>query len=112
MKTTLYCLFVFAFCALACKRKKSPSPFIRLAYEQTGCSDPWFPDITDKIALEISLREWLDEKKDIQAYEISITRINAGDACYACHCKTGLEIRIGVNADDVKKAEDLGFKRR
>ncbi|WP_346318970.1 hypothetical protein [Chitinophaga sp. YIM B06452] len=112
MKTTLYCLLVFACCALACKRNKTPSPYIQLGYETTGCSNPWSAEIDGNVALEVSLRKWLDEEKDIQAHELKIVRVSAGDGCYACHCKTGHEIRIGVSADDVKKAEDLGFTKR
>lgn len=103
-KFPIIALFLLMLSFVACDKDKA---FISVYYLETSCADQWTRAQNDSETIE-NLKDYL-ANQNIKTKDISINRINGGEACLACSCKTGKEISLKVHEKDLSKIKDLDF---
>jgi hypothetical protein len=96
----------------SCEKK---GDIIVMRYNETGCSNPWDEDSSDKISFSINDPDYENKVKiylvqsGISVKRITITNDGPISGCEACFCTTGRRINISIYERDKDSAEKLRF---
>ena len=102
---TAFAVFIFTGCV-----KKGAG--LVMQYDQTACTDKWGYGIAgNDEETKAKLGIYLDSLRIVYS-DLRLEKLNAGDQCDACFCKTGKVFTLKTTAKYTKQLEALGFKRK
>ncbi|WP_297337442.1 hypothetical protein [Algoriphagus sp.] len=111
MKTSKVVFFLFWISGMlsACLNEENETLF-EFYWDQTYCADPWGNSGKGNSALRLALEEYLIEKGILGASISFSTEEERRQACFACHCTSGIRIYIQVPFQFRDQLVELGFK--
>ncbi len=103
----LVILFVAVISFTACKKDCNT---VTMIYEQTQCADPWGYGPTDQ-ETKSKLGFFLDSI-GVDYSNLSFARINPGQVCNACFCKSGGVFTLKTTEPFVETLIEKGFQKK
>ncbi|MBY0476443.1 MAG: hypothetical protein K2Q24_02265 [Chitinophagaceae bacterium] len=83
-----------------------------MQYNQTACTDKWGYGIAENDEeTKAKLGIYLDSL-NIAYSDLRLEKLNAGDQCDACFCKTGKVFTLKTTIQYKNQLEALGFKKK
>lgn len=102
---TAFAVFIFTGCS-----KKGVD--VVMQYEQTGCTDKWGYGFAGNDAeTKAKLGNFLDSLGIVYS-DLRLEKLNAGDPCDACFCKTGKVFTLSTIIKYRRQLESLGFRKK
>ena len=111
MRKLLFVSMLGLFAAFSsCEDPEPADSSFDFLFKETQCANPWGNFITPGWTLEVVISYYLTDQLEVVFSDLSITDDGVPEACLACYCLTGYNIRISANDEFSEILLENGFE--